>query len=228
MAAAIAWIYDWPVDTGTISELKGSNGMISRTGLIAAALALPLSLSVAGCATPYASPVEVTRFIGNAPARLGSGTISVRPAPGAPGDTLEFAPYQQAVAAQLETLGYRVISDGVAAQVAEVRVGRELRTAAGRRGPVSVGVGGSTGSYGSGVGLGVGLDLTGAPKPVTDTLLGVIIRDNGTGQALWEGRASFGASSDSPYAQRQAAATRLATALFNGFPGQSGQTIEVK
>lgn len=202
--------------------------MVSRTCLIAAALALPLTLSLAGCATPYASPVEVTRFTGSAPTRLGSGTISVRPAEGAPGDTLEFSPYQQAVAAELAKLGYRVISDGVAAQVAELRVGRELRTAEERRGPVSVGVGGSTGSYGSGLGLGIGLDLSGPPKPVTDTQISVIIRDNGTGQALWEGRASFGASSDSQYAQRQAAATRLATALFSGFPGESGQTIEVK
>lgn len=198
--------------------------MFSRTCLIAAVFALPL----AACATPYASPVEVTRFIGNAPARLGTGTISVRPAAGAAGDTLEFAPYQQAVAAELAKLGYRVLPEGVAAQVAEVRVGRDQTAPTRQRGPVSVGVGGSTGSYGSGVGLGVGIDLSGPKKPVIDTELGVIIRDNETGQSLWEGRATFGASSDSEYAQRQAAATRLATALFSGFPGESGETIKVK
>jgi hypothetical protein len=197
---------------------------MNRTSF-AAAIAL---LALSACATPYASPVEVTRFIGDSSQRLGSGTISVRAAPGAPGGTLEFAAYEQAVAAELTRLGYRVITEGVAAQVAEVRVGREQLATEGRRGPVSVGVGGSTGSYGGGLGVGLGLDLSGPKKPVIDTQMGVIIRDNGNGRALWEGRAAFGASTDSEFAERQAAASRLANALFTGFPGESGQTIEVK
>lgn len=198
------------------------------TSFAAKLVLLATSLALTACATPYASPVEVTRFTGSAPAQLGSGTISVRPAPGSAGATLEFAAYEQAVAAELEKLGYSVMAEGVTAQVAEVRVAREQLAPEQRRGPVSVGVGGSTGSYGSGLGVGIGLDLSGPKKPVIDTELGVVIRDNGTGQSLWEGRAAFGASADSEFTQRQAAATRLASALFSGFPGESGATIEVK
>lgn len=189
------------------------------------------ALLLAGCATPYASPVEVTRF--SAPAapaapRLGTGPIVVRAAPGEAGGTLEFSAYERAVAAELAQLGYTLSTGGPAPQVAEVRVSRVQLAPGDRRGPVNVGVGGSTGSYGSGLGVGIGLDLTPPPKPVIQTELGVIIRDNATGQPLWEGRANFGASTDSPLADRQAAAARLATALFGGFPGASGQTITVK
>ncbi|MFC4254255.1 DUF4136 domain-containing protein [Altererythrobacter xixiisoli] len=187
----------------------------------------PLAL-LGGCATSYVSPVEVTRFTGDAPNRLSLGTIAVRAAPGQPGDSLEFSAYQNAVAAELGQLGYRVVPLAQAAQVAELRVGRSVAQPQRGRGPVSVGVGGSTGSFGSGLGLGLGLDLSGRPKDRIDTEMGVAIRDNGNGQTLWEGRASFSASADNAYADRQQAANRLADALFSGFPGQSGETIQVK
>ena len=48
------------------------------------------------------------------------------------------------------------------------------------------------------------------------------------GTALWEGRARFAATANSGFAETQAAATKLADALFGGFPGQSGATIEVE
>ena len=48
------------------------------------------------------------------------------------------------------------------------------------------------------------------------------------GTALWEGRSRFTATANSGFADTQAAATRLADALFGGFPGQSGETIEVE
>lgn len=187
----------------------------------------PLAL-IGGCATSYVSPVEVTRFTGDSPNRLSMGTIAVRAAPDQPGDSLEFSAYQNAVAAELGELGYRVVPLAQAVQVAEIRVGRSVAQPQRSRGPVSVGVGGSTGSFGSGLGLGLGFDLSGRPKDRIDTEIGVTIRDNGNGQALWEGRAAFSASSDSNYADRQRAANRLADALFSGFPGQSGETIQVK
>ena len=190
----------------------------------------PLAAAVllAGCTQTYVSPVSVTRFVGEQPARLGQGTIAVRAAPGEPADSFEFSAYTQAVAFELAELGYRVVSGEGAAQVAEVRAARVIDEPVRRRGPVNVGVGGSTGSYGSGVGVGVGLDLSGPPPEVASTELGVVIRDNGTGQALWEGRAQFSASANSDYADRRAAATKMADALFSGFPGQSGETIEVR
>ena len=119
----------------------------------------------------------------------------------------------------------------MAPQVAEVRVERCRRASAGgRRSPVSVGVGGSTGSYGSGVGAGVGIDLggNGARPSSIDTELRVMIKPSGGGNALWEGRARFTATANSDFADQRAAAGKLADALFDGFPGRSGETIEVR
>jgi hypothetical protein len=189
----------------------------------------PLAAAVllAGCAQTYVSPVSVTRFVGQAPARLGMGPIAVRPAPGTP-NSLEFAPYRQAVAAELTRHGYQVVPGSDAAQVAEVRVDRAVGEPSRRRNPVSVGVGGSTGSYGSGLGLGLGFDLSGPPPAVADTRMGVIIRDGASAEPLWEGRADFTASANSRYGNSEAAAAKMAAALFAGFPGRSGETIEVR
>jgi hypothetical protein len=189
---------------------------------------LAAALILAGCAQTFVSPVSVTRFVGEQPARLGQGPIAVRPAPGMPGNSLEFAPYRQAVSSELSRLGYQVVPGDQAAQVAEVRVGRAVDQPGRRRNPVNVGVGGATGSYGSGVGLGVGIDLSGPPPEVDHTQLGVVIRDGAGGQALWEGRAEFAASVNSAYGNSQAAAQKMAAALFAGFPGRSGETVEVR
>jgi hypothetical protein len=195
------------------------------TRLALAPIAAALLLS--GCAQTYVSPVSVTRFVGQAPARLGIGPIAVRAAPGM-AHSLEFAPYWHAVSAELTRLGYRVVPGNDAAQIAEVRVDRAVEQPGRRRNPVSVGVGGSTGSYGSGLGLGLGFDLSGPPPAVADTRIGVIIRDAAGGQPLWEGRADFAASANSKFGNAQAAAAKMAAALFAGFPGRSGETIEVR
>lgn len=195
--------------------------------ILLAALA-PAAL-LAGCTTPaYVSPVEVTRFTGAQPAQLGRGPIAVRPAPGQPADSWDYAAFQAAVAAELQELGYTVTDS--AAQVAEIRVDRAVaRNDLGRRSPVSVGVGGSTGSYGSGVGMGVGINLGGRrPAEQIDTQLQVMIRPNAGGDAAWEGRARFTATANSQFADQRAAAGKLADALFSGFPGRSGETIEVR
>ena len=200
-----------------------------RPALITALLAPALML--AACATPQ-GPVEVTRFVDPAgAARLGQGTVFVESAPGSL-DGLEAAPYKAAVAAELTRLGYRETPRAEASQIAQVRVERYVETAAGRRSPVSVGVGGSTGSYGSGVGLGVGINLGGGGGPKAGTQLGVTLRDarsdTGSGQALWEGRADLATTGRSPLAERTANAQALAAALFREFPGRNGETVEVK
>lgn len=192
-----------------------------------AALAL-----LAACATPaYVSPVEVTRFTGDSPADLGRGPIAVVPAPGVDAGSWEFAAFHGAVSDELAQLGYIVTGD-MAQQVAEVSVQRFVAQANGRRSPVGVGVGGSTGGYGSGVGMGVGVDLGslfgGRPADRIDTELRVVIKPSGGVNALWEGRSRFTATSNSNYADQRAAAGKLADALFRGFPGRSGETIEVR
>ncbi len=94
--------------------------------------------------------------------------------------------------------------------------------------PVSVGLGGSTGTYGSGLGIGIGLNLAGQPKQQVQTELGVLIKDRASQAALWEGRASFTVRAGSPLADTALGAPKMAGALFAGFPGQAGETIAVK
>jgi hypothetical protein len=91
-----------------------------------------------------------------------------------------------------------------------------------------VGVGGSTGSYGSGVGLGIGINLSGPPKDKIVTDLSVRIAKRIDGNVVWEGRASIEAKEGSPASQPGLAAAKLAEALFKDFPGESGTTIRVK
>lgn len=205
---------------------------------LSTSFAAAATLLAAGCTTPaYVSPVEVTRFTGAAPAQLGRGTIAVVAAPGDTGaDSLEFSLYQQAVAAELGRLGYNVVRAGAAGgQVAEIALERGVNAPLleGRQqGPVSVGVGGSTGGWGGGgLGVGVGINLGGGGRSNVDQLyrqLRVQIRPASGATPLWEGRANFTASSNSDYAGEQAAAGKLAQALFAGFPGESGETIEVR
>lgn len=182
--------------------------------------ALPLS----ACVAPV-GPVEVTRF--SAPdAALTRGAIQVVPAPGVDGAGIEFRTYASAVARQLVRLGYTEQAGG--AEVATVRVERQTWRPERDRGPVSVGVGGATGSYGSGLGVGIGLDLSGPPPQQVETRLFVQIRERASGKALWEGRAAFAVRADSPLADTALGAEKVAEALFRDFPGRSGETILVK
>jgi hypothetical protein len=78
------------------------------------------------------------------------------------------------------------------------------------------------------VGLGVGIDLTPPPPDEIDTTLSVSIRPSAGGDAIWEGRARFTASANNDLAAPIAAANKVAGALFQGFPGNSGETIEIE
>lgn len=190
------------------------------------ALVLPAMLALSGCVTPV-GPVEVTRFHAADVSMLGKGTISVEPAPGADGNNLEWQSYRAAVMRQLVLLGYTEASPGTGAQVATMTLSRQTLQPEGRS-PVSVGVGGSTGTYGSGLGLGIGINLSPKPSAQVATDLAVTIKDRASGASLWEGRASFTVSSKSPLANTALGAPKMTEALFKGFPGRSGETIEVK
>ena len=195
---------------------------------------LPLALGIAavltlgGCTTPT-GPVEVTRFVdASRTAQLGQGSIFVESGAGLEGDSLTLSPYKAAVAEELRHLGYTESTRDTADQVAQVSLERYFVGSGGRRSPVSVGVGGSTGSYGSGVGLGIGINLGGGEKDRLGTQLAVTIRDKASGQSIWEGRADFEAAENSPLARGQANAQTVASALFREFPGNNGETIEVE
>ena len=142
-----------------------------RRFFLTGALLAPLAL--AACAVPI-GPVEVTRF--HAPekiALLGKGSIAVEAGPGMDADSLELASYRAAVGRELVKLGYNEVGPGEGSQVAEVRLRRAVLQAERSGSPVNVGVGGSTGSYGSNVGVGVGIDLSGPPpeQVLTELLL---------------------------------------------------------
>lgn len=197
----------------------------SRIALLAATAAL-----LSACTTMPAGPVEVTRFHQQAAAaKLGQTTIFVETASDADLGALELAPYKQAVARELAKMGYRETSRDQAAQVAQVSLERFVSEPPPKQNPVSVGVGGSTGSYGSGVGLGIGINLGGKKSAQqVGTQMSVRIRDAASGEALWEGRANFSVGTDSPLAGGEANADTMADALFREFPGNSGETVEVK
>lgn len=188
-------------------------------------LLLALSpLMLAACATAV-PPVEVTRFHAPALANLAPGS-AYRFAKATSADA-ELAAYRAAVAVELQQLGFRAADSGAAAPLL-VRV-EFARTE--RRGdepsPVSVGVGGGTGSYGSGLGVGIGFNLGGGPRRWSELALAVRIDDAASAAALWEGRATTAIPAKSPGAQPALAAAKLADALFQGFPGESGRTITI-
>jgi hypothetical protein len=197
--------------------------------LIASTLAAA-ALALSGCATtPYTGPVEVTRFVAPSAAELGRGTIAVT-FPEEVSNLAARAAIAEAVSAELTKAGYTVVPDGTPAdQTAAIRTSRNAIAAAPveRRGPVSVGVGGSTGNFGSGLGLGVGLNLCGGREgPAATTTLELRIARSG-GETLWEGRAQIDTGVKSPYSQASLAARTLAAGLFKDFPGGNGETVTI-
>ncbi len=185
--------------------------------------------ALSACVAPV-GPVEVTRFHLPDNAQLGSGTIAVDPAEGMDGSSLEFRAYASAVQRELARIGYSQMpfESADSKQVAVLSVERRSFQPGRSRSPVSIGLGGSTGSYHSGVGLGIGFDLSGPPAEQVETRMSVMIRDRESGNTLWEGRASFAVKSSSPLAETHLGAAKMAEALFQDFPGNSGETILVK
>lgn len=191
-----------------------------------AAIALGLAM-LAGCVAPT-GPVEVTRFHVADVSPLGKGAIAIEPAPGSDGASIEWQTYRHAVMRQLVLAGYQEAAAGEGGQVAQLRIERTTLRPAERGSPVSVGLGGQTGSYGSGVGLGVGINLSPRPAEQVETRIALVIRDRANSAVLWEGRATFTVRASSPLADTALGAPKLAEALLKDFPGQSGETILVK
>jgi hypothetical protein len=159
------------------------------TRVFSVALLAAAALSLGGCATAV-PPVAVTRFHNVVPGWAPGTRYTIATAPlDAPANTmpsLEWNSYRAAVDEQLQRLG--LVAAGAnerAPLLVRVAFDRSEQRSAARRSQVSVGVGGSTGSYGSGVGLGLGINLGGGPKAMADLQLAVRIDDSASGQALW-------------------------------------------
>jgi hypothetical protein len=201
-----------------------------RSVRLLAPVTLAAALALSACATsPYTGPVEVTRFVAPDPAGLGQGTIALA-FPDELGNAAARAAFTAAVTKELTRLGYTVVPEGTpASQTAAIRTTRNGITGATerRRSPVNVGVGGQTGSFGSGLGMGVGINLGGGRESasVLTDLAVRITRADGT--TLWEGRSQIATGVKSPYSQVNTAARTLAAGLFRDFPGGNGETVTI-
>ncbi|MEO9599095.1 DUF4136 domain-containing protein [Parasphingorhabdus sp.] len=188
-------------------------------------------LLLSGCMA-MTPPVDVTRFHNAQVAQIIPGSVVVKAYGSDEADSrsIEYATYETAVLRELQRVGFsEAIDAGANSQyIARYTLERAQISARGSRSPISVGVGGSTGSYGSGLGLGIGINLGGKAKDKIATELSVRIVKRDDGITVWEGRASVEAKEGSPASQPGLAAAQLAEALFKDFPGESGTTIRVE
>jgi hypothetical protein len=198
-----------------------------------------LSLALAGCTT--AAPVEVTRFHLAGPIAPGSFTVESGTPAGAAGlapDSLETQGYNGIVSQQLTRLGFTPApslaqSDLVATVTVDRGTRQDLNA---RQSGFSFGLGGFGGGGGfrhGGTAVGGGIGATvpvGGNRPhyIIGTRLMVQLKRRSEGTVIWEGRAQIEAKGSDPASQPNAAVAKLATAMFTGFPGESGRTITVK
>ncbi len=193
--------------------------------------ALLLAASLAGCTTTWGGDggtrygTEATRFhLGDPIAR---GQIAIEGV--TPGETAspEFRTYADIVARHLARLGWTVVNTvGGSEQVAIVNVQQQSMTDV-RRPPVTIGVGGGSYGWHGGAGGGVSFPVGGGAHQLVGTLLEVRIKRRSDGTVFWEGRATTQAPPAAPESQPPAAVEKLAAALFQDFPGESGRTIRL-
>jgi hypothetical protein len=195
------------------------------------AILLTAALMVTGCATAPASfPTEVTRYRAD---EVGRGTIALVPDEGVDNGP-EYQVYALAVGDALTKQGYTLVPDGSkSVYVAKIGFHTEARPVR-ERSPFSIGLGGGTWSGnrdGGGVGLGGGVSFPigrGRDREDALSMLSVKINQRQGDLGVWEGRAQSRAIGVVGNAVADKVAPKLATALFTGFPGESGRTIEVK
>lgn len=186
-----------------------------------------IAAALAGCATA-ATPVRVTRFHLGTP--IDRGSVIVEPIADAGSAGLEARIYADAVAAALGEQGFQPALTGATAPLrATVTFTRQVRDLGTAPPPVSIGIGG--GSFGGGVGGGgsIGFGIgKGRHREAYLTELSVQLRRTSDQTVIWEGRARSEADSRARDAQPDVIAQKMARALFKGFPGESGRTINVR
>ncbi len=192
--------------------------------------------SLTACATgPSLPPTEVLRYHLGEP--LDRGTIAVQPLSGGAPASLEFKAYAAAVQGQLIKVGYNPPAPGTKPLlVATVAFTRTTQAGPPKQSPFSIGIGiggggfsGGRGGGGVGLGGGVGIPIGGGGRDaILVTEMAVTIKRTLDQSPVWEGRAQTFADARKPDATSQIQAEKLARALFAGFPGESGRTIQVK
>lgn len=182
------------------------------------------SLMLAGCST--GPETRVTRF--HLDQAIAPGSLTVEPLNPADQGSPEFQTYASIVGAQLAKLGFTE-APGLAKseQVAVVQVERAFFDGP-PRSAFSIGIGGGSYGYHGGFGGGVSVPVAGRPSQNVATRLIVQIKRRSDGSTIWEGRAETTQRFGSPGSQPADSVARLAAALFQGFPGESGRSITVK
>jgi hypothetical protein len=186
-----------------------------RSAPLLLAAALAACASGGGKERPAAGGIDVARFhLGEPVARA---QIAIEPFDKADSNRPEFPAYSAAVGRQLSRLGWTVVpSTTRSEQVALIDLEQGSREAVAALSAARIG-------------RGVSATLpAGASANVTATLLEVAIRRRSDGTVFWEGRAVGEAPTGSADSARTAAVERLAAALFQDFPGESGRTIRVR
>jgi hypothetical protein len=196
-------------------------------------LLLSLSaLALGGCTVTGGgrdAGTEVTRYHLNQP--IAPGSVHIEPLSATATISPEYQTYADAVAAELSRMGYTRVapaSAGASQYIAAVGFQRASRGTVQTPPRFSIGIGG--GSFGRGGGLGGGLStgLGAQTREVIVSELFVQLRRRSDETVVWEGRAQSGGLSRTSETQPGIAAGRLATALFRGFPGESGITTIVR
>ncbi|MFD1786606.1 hypothetical protein ACFSC3_03375 [Sphingomonas floccifaciens] len=196
------------------------------------ALLAPVVLALGACATTgsNAGPTEVSRYHLGQP--IAPGTVAIEPVNGAAQISPEYTMYADAVGTELSGLGFTPAPTGSQSQyIAAVGFTRQSRGTVRTPPRFSIGIGGGSfgGGRGGGVGLGGGLStgIGSKTRELVQSELAVQLKRRGDGTIVWEGRAQRPALLG-PDEQPGITAGRLATALFQGFPGESGITTTVR
>ena len=186
------------------------------------------AIGLAACTTTGSlPPTQVIRYHLGEP--IARGSVAVQPLSGPAAPSLEFQNYAAAVQGELARVGYAPAAPGATPDfIATVDFRRANRVGPPRRSPLSIGLGG--GGYSGGYrGGGVSFPLGGGRRSeVIVSELSVTIKRRADQSPVWEGRAQGVSDARAPDASTNGLARKLAVALFTGFPGQSGRTIEVK
>jgi hypothetical protein len=172
---------------------------------------------------PREGKIEAAAFVANGPniARLGHGPVVLAPGAGGPRDGFAVGVFESALIDQLARAGYRTDAESQpAAQTVEFVISHDLvAPPEPPHNPVSGAVSVGAGSHGwGGVGVGIGIDLSKPLKALVATRLEARIRDGVTHELLWQGRAQVVTRDGDKHWTDQIIATRLAAALFKGFP----------
>lgn len=177
--------------------------------------------------------VDVAQFRaeGDAAAALGHGAIAVvRPADQDPvPDNRIAATFEAAVESQLAGAGYDTLGPASGGQIAEVRLVRSEAEPAEQKGkPLSGAMEVGVSNRGTFFGGALRYDGSKPRSALISTRLETRIRDRASGQVLWEGRAEILTREGDGRWGDQAIATRLATALFDGFPTRTSEPLAAR